>query len=140
MRGVNNVILLGRLGRDPEVRVSAGGQPWGTFSLATGRGKKGDDGQWTEETDWHAIKVFGKDADFAHRMLRRGSLVHVSGTIVYEKWTSADGTPKTATRIHADRVVLAADGQARPRDPVTEVAVDAGIEEPVTEIAAAEAK
>ncbi len=103
MRGMNRVMLIGRLGRDPEVRQGKGGTPWGTFTIATNRPKKEGDG-WIEETDWHDVKVFGEDAERCSRKLRKGSLVGVEGALVYDTWTADDGQKRRKARVAASRV------------------------------------
>lgn len=106
MRMVNKIMLVGRIGRDPELRRPAGdnGTPWSVLSVATNRYRKEGE-QWIEDTDWHQVKVFGKEAEYANRVFRKGSLVSVEGSLSYEHWTSEDGTKHHATRILADRVV-----------------------------------
>lgn len=111
MRSTNRVMLIGRIGRDPEIRTGSGGQPWGTFSLATGRYRREGEA-WIEETDWHWVKVFGKEAERAGKVCAKGALVAVEGTLVYEKWTDREGRAHEAARIHADRVSFLASPRA----------------------------
>ena len=93
MRGLNHVVLIGRLGRDPELRTSKeSGAHWGVFTLATNRGLKVGE-QWEETTDWHRVKCFGRLAENCSRALFKGSLVAVEGYIQNEQWTDADGRP-----------------------------------------------
>ncbi len=115
MRGMNRVMLIGNVGRDFELRESKGGQPWGTMSLATGRSKRDGD-LWVEETDWHTVKVFGTNAERCHKLVRKGALVAVEGTIHYEKWTGQDGIGRTAARVLADRVTFLNLGDRPPAD------------------------
>lgn len=106
MRGLNRTMLIGHLGRDPELRTSANhGVPWATFSLATGRSRKEGD-RWVEDTDWHRVKVFGTQAELCQRYLQKGHLVAVEGSIVYDSWTGKDGAKRTTTVIMADRVTF----------------------------------
>ena len=87
MRTVNKIVLVGHLGQDPELRAPKNnGRPWCTFSLATGRPRRTDDG-WAEDTDWHGVKCFGATAERVSRFLSKGSLAAVEGQVVYEKWT-----------------------------------------------------
>lgn len=108
MRGLNRIVVVGRLGGDPELRQGKTGTPWATFTLATNRSKRDGDG-WTEETDWHSIKVFGDDAERCHRMLRKGSVVAVEGAMVYETWTDSDNVSRKLARIIARSVTFLAD-------------------------------
>ena len=105
MRGLNRVTLLGRLGRDPELRTSASGTSWATLSLATDRSRREGDG-WVEETDWHRVKVFGRDAERSHQRLSKGSLALVEGSISYENWEDKEGVRRTSTVILADRITF----------------------------------
>ena len=116
MRGLNKVMLLGRLGRDPELRTSTNGTVvFCSFSLATNRNKKAGD-QWVEETDWHRVKVFGTQAELCHRYLSKGQLVHVEGSISYDTW-ERDGVKRTSTVILGDRVTFVG-GRPAAQEPV----------------------
>lgn len=104
MRGVNRTFLIGRLGRDPELRTSSNGTvSWCTFTLATGRSRKAGD-EWIEDTDWHRIKVFGTQAELCHRYLKKGATACVEGAVVYDTWTDKQGVRRHSTVIMADRV------------------------------------
>jgi single-strand DNA-binding protein len=123
MRTMNKVVLIGRLGRDPELRTSQGGVHWSTLSIATSRPRK-EGNNWVEETDWHVVKVFGKEAENLIKVLRRGALVAVEGSISYEKWTTAEGVKQTSTRIMADRVSLLASAPEREAASPAEAPAD----------------
>ena len=89
---VNEVQLIGNAGRDAELKTSASGAQYATFSLATSERFKGHDGEWREDTEWHKIKVIGKSADRIARQIRKGDKVYVSGKITsYE----TDGVRRT---------------------------------------------
>jgi len=106
MRGLNRIMLVGRLGRDPELRTSAkGNTAWCTFSLATGRSRKQGD-EWVEATDWHRIKVFGTQAELCRRYLAKGAMAAVEGAVVYDAWTTKEGTKRTSCVVMADRVTF----------------------------------
>lgn len=111
MRGLNRTMLIGHLGRDPETRTGKSGLPWTSFSLATGRSTKEGD-RWVETTDWHRVKVFGGQAELCDRFLRKGSMVAVEGSIVYDTWEK-DGVRRTTTAIHADRVTFLGKGRSQ---------------------------
>jgi len=108
MRGVNRSVVVGRVGSDPELRTSKSGNPWCTFSVATDRKRKVDD-QWVDETDWHRVKVFGREAEACQRFLRRGSMVGVEGSMNYEKWKDDDGRNRITPALLADRVSFLTD-------------------------------
>lgn len=120
MRGLNRVMLVGRLGRDPELRTAAAGNTaWCTFSLATGRSKKEGD-SWVEATDWHRVKVFGTQAELCRRYLAKGAMVAVEGAVVYDNWTDQAGVKRTSSVIMADRVTFL----SRPGVVTSEVEAD----------------
>lgn len=131
MRGMNRIVLVGRLGRDPELRQGKGGGAYSTLSLATSRNRRDGD-QWVEETDWHDVRVFGDDAERCVRRLRKGSVVAVDGAMVYDTWTDDSGQKRRSARVAASRVQFVADlkeaADATP-DPVParEPSVDAEI-------------
>lgn len=105
MASVNKVIIVGRLGRDPELRNTASGQQVANFSVATDETYKGQDGQRVEKTEWHKIVVWGKQAEFCGNYLAKGRMVYLEGKIETRKWTDKDGAEKYTTEIKADRVV-----------------------------------
>jgi len=111
---LNKVILIGRLGRDPEMRYTPSGQPVTNFSLATDESYTGKDGNKVEKTEWHRIVVWGKQAEFCGNYLAKGRLVYVEGKLETRKWTDKDGAEKYTTEIKADRVLglESAQGQA----------------------------
>jgi single-strand DNA-binding protein len=113
MRGMNRIVIVGRLGQEPELRVSKGNHPFLTFSVATSRSRRDGDG-WVEETDWHDVKVFGDDAERASRRLRKGSVVAVDGMLVYETWTDDAGQKRRRPRIHAKSVSFVSDLKPAP--------------------------
>ena len=104
MSSVNKVIIIGHLGRDPEMRYTPSGQPVANLSVATDESFKGKDGQKVEKTEWHRITVRGKQAEFCGNFLARGRLVYVEGKLETRKWTDKDGVEKYTTEIKADRI------------------------------------
>ena len=106
MRGFNKVILIGRLGKDPELRESKlGGVRWGSFSLATNRGvRRGE--QWEEETDWHRVTCFGALAEQCGEYISKGSLVAVEGSVQHSHWTNEAGERRYSTTIIAEEVTF----------------------------------
>jgi single-strand DNA-binding protein len=112
MRGLNKIVLIGRLGSHPELRTSQNGNPWCRLSVATDRRKKEGD-EWKNETDWHRVKVFGKEAELCEQMLRAGSLVSVEGRVTYDKWEDDEGKKRTVSNVVADRVGFLSDLRER---------------------------
>lgn len=83
MSGFNQVILLGRLGKDPELKYTQGGTAVVGLSMATSRRQKDRDGEWQEVTSWHRIKAFGKQAEVIGEHCRKGDLLFVEGRLDY---------------------------------------------------------
>lgn len=102
---LNKVLLIGRLGRDPDLRYTASGQPVANFSMATDESYTNKEGQKVERTEWHRIVVWGRQAEFCGNYLTKGRLVYVEGKLETRKWQDKDGQDKYTTEIKADRVV-----------------------------------
>lgn len=97
---VNKVILVGNLGRDPEVRSTTSGQPVATFSLATNRRWNDRQGNRQEETEWHQIVCWGRQAEVAGEFLRKGKQIYVEGRIQTRSWDDRQtGEKKYRTEI-----------------------------------------
>lgn len=97
----NRVFLIGRLGRDPEMRYTPSGQPVANFSLATDESYAGKDGQKVDVVEWHNVTVWGKPAEFVGNYLSKGRLAYVEGKLETRKWTDKDGAEKYTTEIRA---------------------------------------
>jgi len=97
MKGVNKVILIGHLGRDPEMNYSSDGLAIATFSLATTEKRKQGD-EWVDATEWHRIKFFGKTAETVGQYLVKGSPVYIEGRIHYDSYEK-DGITRYTTDI-----------------------------------------
>ncbi|HSC46247.1 MAG TPA: single-stranded DNA-binding protein [Candidatus Acidoferrum sp.] len=98
---VNKVILVGRLGRDPETRYTGGGQAVGNFSVATDETFKDKNGEKQKRTEWHRITVWGKQAEIAQQYLKKGSLVFIEGRIQSREWQDKEGQKRTSFDIVA---------------------------------------
>ena len=100
---VNKVFLIGNLGRDPEVRTTPSGQPVATFSLATNRRWRDRDGNRQEQTEWHNIVCWGRQAEVAGRYLTKGRQIFVEGRIQTRSWDDKQtGEKKYMTEIICD--------------------------------------
>jgi len=101
MAGVNKVILVGNLGKDPETRRMPSGDPMVTFSIATSESWRDKaSGERKEKTEWHRIVIFNKNlADVAEKYLRKGSKVYIEGQLQTRKWTDKDGQEKYSTEV-----------------------------------------
>ncbi len=99
---VNKVILVGRLGRDPETRYTGGGQAVANFSVATDESYKDRNGERQKRTEWHKIVVWGKQAEIAQQYLKKGSLVFIEGRIQSREWQDKEGQKRTSFEIVAN--------------------------------------
>ena len=99
MASVNKVVLIGNLGRDPELRYLPSGDPVANFSLATTETWKDKSGQKQEKTEWHSVEVFGKTAEVVRDYCTKGKQVYIEGSIRYDEWTDKDGVKKTKAKI-----------------------------------------
>src|SRR6202521_2115502 len=98
---VNKVILVGRVGRDPETRYTSGGQAVGNFSVATDESYKDRNGERQKRTEWHKIVVWGKQAEIAQQYLKKGSLLFLEGRIQSREWQDKEGQKRTSFEIVA---------------------------------------
>lgn len=96
---VNKVILIGNLGKDPEIRYTQAGEPIANFSLATSENWTDKAGQKQERTEWHRVEVFGKTAQVVRDYCTKGKQVYLEGSIRYDEWTDKDGNEKYMTKI-----------------------------------------
>jgi single-strand DNA-binding protein len=132
MGSVNKAILVGNLGRDAEMRFTAGGTPVATVSLATTERYTDREGQKREDTQWHRIVIWGKTAESIHEYLTKGKQIYVEGRIQTREWTDKEGKQNKTTEIRADRVVLlgsAGGGEGRGRPPRERAAAVEGAEQ-----------
>jgi single-strand DNA-binding protein len=107
MASVNKVILIGNLGRDPEVRYAPNGSAICTVSLATSRTwKNKDSGERQEETEWHRVVFFDRLAEIAGEYLKKGKSIYVEGRLKTRKWTDKDGVEKYTTEIVAQEMTM----------------------------------
>ena len=113
MGSVNKAILVGNLGRDAEMRFTAGGTPVATVSLATTERFTDREGQKKEETEWHRVVIWGKTAESLHEYLTKGKQIYVEGRIQTREWTNKEGQKVKTTEIRADRIVLLGGGGER---------------------------
>lgn len=119
---VNQVILIGRLGREPESHDTAGGK-MAFFSVATSRRYKGQDGQTQEETEWHSIVAFGSTADIVAKYVKKGDLVYVNGRLRTRKYTDKQGVERFKTEIICNNLQMLGGG-LKNVDPKPETAED----------------
>lgn len=124
MASVNKVILIGNLGRDPEVRFTQGGTAVANFTMATTERWSDPSGEKKEKTEWHRVVVWGKQAEIAGEYLRKGKQVYVEGSLQTREWTDREGQKRYTTEVRAQRFQLL--GRADDRAAVP---AGSGIEE-----------
>jgi single-strand DNA-binding protein len=105
-RGLNKVLLIGNLGRDPEMRYTPSGRPVTSFSLATNRSWQSADGERHEETEWFNIVAWGSLAEICQQHLSRGQPVYVEGRLQTRRWDDAEGKKHFATEVVAREVIV----------------------------------
>ncbi len=104
MASVNKVILVGNLGRDPELRYTQSGQPVATFSIATTDRWRDKDGANQERTEWHRIVVWGKSAENCAKYLQKGRSAYIEGRLQTNDWEDKEGNKRTTTEVIAQTV------------------------------------
>lgn len=104
MAGINKVILIGNLGKDPELRYTPSGTAVASFSLATSEKWKDREGNMQDKTEWHNIVVWGRQAEIAKEYLAKGRQVYIEGRIQTRSWDDKDGNKRYTTEIIAQRL------------------------------------
>jgi single-strand DNA-binding protein len=118
---INKAILVGRLGKDPEVRYTPDGLMVTRFNLATDEQRKDKSGQKIQKTEWHRIVTFGKLAEICGSYLAKGKMIFVEGRIQTSSWEDKDGVKRYSTEIIAtDMRMLESKGQSRGAEPPSE--------------------
>ncbi|MBW8010044.1 MAG: single-stranded DNA-binding protein [Chloroflexi bacterium] len=108
-RGLNKVMLIGNLGRDPEMRYTPSGRPVTTFSLATNRTWKTTDGERRNETEWFNIVAWGSLAEICNKYLNKGRQVYVEGRLQTRRWEDDDGNKHQNIEVVAKEMVMLGD-------------------------------
>lgn len=106
MASLNKVMVIGNLGRDPEVRYTAGGDAVANFSLAATETWKNKAGEKQERTEWVRCTAFGRTGEVAGEYLKKGGQAYVEGRLQTRKYTDKDGTEKYSTEVVVDKLVL----------------------------------
>ena len=101
---LNKVMIIGRLGRDPELRYTQSGSPVASLNVATDESYTDRDGNKVERTEWHRVSVFQRQAENCANYLSKGSLVYVEGSMQTRKWQDQQGQDRYTTEIKAQRV------------------------------------
>jgi len=110
---LNKAMIIGNLGRDPEMRYTPGGQAVTQFTVAVNRNYRGQDGAWQEETEWFRVVAWRETAERAAENLRKGGRVYVEGRLQTRQWEDQSGQKRYTTELVAERIVNL---ERRPRD------------------------
>lgn len=106
-KGINKVFLLGGVGKDPEIRATQSGSVVASFSLATADREKGQDGQWTDKTEWHNLVAFARTAEIVRDYVKKGTQLHIEGKITTRSWDDKNsGEKKYKTEILVNELTL----------------------------------
>ncbi len=122
-RSLNKVMLIGNLGRDPELKATPSGSHVATFTMATNRKWKNKEGEWQEETQWHNIVAWGPQAESITTYLKKGSRLYVEGRLTHRSWDDQSGQKHYMTEVVLENYVML--------DPVPEGARGTGKREPI---------
>jgi single-strand DNA-binding protein len=117
-RGLNKVLLIGNLGRDPEMKYTPQGTPMTTFSMAVSRRRQTPDGEWKDETEWFRIVAWQKLAEQCNEYLRKGSKVYIEGRLQTREWQGQDGQNRQIVEIVANEMLLLDGRQNGPGAPM----------------------
>ncbi len=118
MSSLNKVMLIGNLGRDPEVRYTQNGTAVANFTMATTDRWTDGSGERKEKTEWHRIVVWAKQAEIVGEYLKKGRQVYVEGSLQTREWTDREGQKRYTTEVKALRVqMLGSRGESRQDDP-----------------------
>jgi len=120
----NRIILVGNLGRDPELRYTPQGTPVCSFSMATNERRKDKSGEMQDQTTWFRVTLWGRQAETASQYLTKGRPVYIEGRLRVEEWTDRDGKPRHTLEVHATDMQFI--GGARSEEPLAEKAAAAG--------------
>ncbi len=121
MAGINKAILIGNLGKDPELKYTPSGQGVATFSLATTEQYTDKSGQRQKKTEWHNIVAWGKLGELANQYLRKGRPAYIEGRIETRSWDDKDGNKKYRTEINASTIQFLGGGPGQGGDDTDSV-------------------
>lgn len=105
-RGLNKVMIIGHLGRDPEMRYTPSGRPVTTFTVATSRSWNTSDGERHNETEWFNIVTWGNLAEICKQYLTKGQQVYIEGRLQTRKWDDSEGTKHSSIEIVANEMMI----------------------------------
>src|SRR5439155_17867674 len=116
-RGLNKVLLIGNLGKDPEMKYTPQGKPMTTFTMAVSRRRQTPDGEWKDETEWFRIVAWQKLAEQCNEYLRKGSKVYIEGRLQTREWQGQDGQNRQTVEVVANEMMMLDSRQGGPGGP-----------------------
>ena len=119
-RGLNKVMIIGRLGRDPEMRYTPSGRPVTNFSVATSRSWNASDGERRTETEWFNVVAWGSLAEICNQYLVKGQQVYVEGRLQSRSWEDSEGKRHTSVEIVASEMIMLGDRRSSEDNAATE--------------------
>ena len=122
----NKVILVGNLGRDPELRYTPQGTPVCSFSMATNERRKDKTGEMQDQTTWFRVTLWGRQAETASQYLTKGRPVYIEGRLRVEEWTDRDGKPRHTLEVHATDMQFIGGGARTEEAPMERAAAAGG--------------
>jgi single-strand DNA-binding protein len=131
MASLNKILLIGHLGKDPELRYTQEGAGVASFSLATSENFTDKNGTRQERTEWHSVKAFGKLADICKQYLTKGKQVYIEGRIQTREYTDREGIKRRFTEVVANQMIMlgsrsqGTDAGAQPMESVAKSVADA---------------
>jgi single-strand DNA-binding protein len=108
-RGLNKVMIIGHLGRDPEMRYTPSGRPVTTYNVATSRTWNSSDGERHTETEWFNVVAWGNLAEICKQYLSKGQRIYVEGRLQTRQWEDSDGNKHSSTEIVASEMIMLSD-------------------------------
>ncbi|MQC26562.1 MAG: single-stranded DNA-binding protein [Chloroflexi bacterium] len=119
-RGLNKVMIIGNLGRDPEMRFTPSGRPVTTFSVATSRSWNTSDGERRTETEWFNVVAWASLAEICNQYLKKGQQVYIEGRMQTRRWEDDDGNKRSSTELVAREMIMLGDRRDREEDQADE--------------------
>lgn len=119
-RGLNKVMIIGRLGRDPEMRYTPSGRPVTTFSVATSRNWTTSDGEKHVETEWFNIVAWGNLAEICNNFLTKGQQVYIEGRLQTRYWDDPEGNKHVSVEIIANEMIMLGDRRETEENNLSE--------------------
>ena len=117
-RGLNKVMIIGNLGRDPEMRYTPSGRPVTTFSVAVSRSWKSPNGEHRSETEWFKVVAWGRLAEICKEFLRKGQQVYIEGRLKTRQWEDKEGHQRSSVELIANEMTML--GNRREKSPEEE--------------------